>query len=311
MQLKREEKEEVRVMPAKFAEACNLEIIFDTNVEIPFMTYGISRPGLILSGHGNYFASTRVQVLGINELNYINHLTSEERYKAVNNFMEKHIPCVIISRKQSVPCELIASAKANNIPIFRSKDITSIVVAEVAKYLMDLLAPHTSAHGILMDIHGTGVLFTGDSGIGKSETALELIHRGHRLVSDDVVDMKLIQDKIYGTSPVITKNLMEIRGVGIVDISAIYGAGAVVPRKIIEVVVSLEKWQEDKAYDRVTGGIEMVDILGVKVPKYTIPVTTGRNIAMIAEIAVKQFRLKQSGHDTIALLTERMNESKD
>ncbi len=251
MRLKKEEKEEVKVMPADFASACGLDIIYDTQEPISFRTYGISRPGLILNGYTDYFAPTRVQVLGKNEVAYLNHLSAEARQTAVNYFVVKGLPCVIITRGQKVMAEILRTAKANGVPVFRSDKITSTTVSEVGIYLSELLAPSTSAHGILLDICGTGVLLTGDSGIGKSETALELIQRGHRLVSDDLVDMKLINDRIYGTSPAITKNLMEIRGVGIVDISAIYGAGSVLPRKIVEVVITLEKWQQDKVYNRV------------------------------------------------------------
>ncbi len=309
MRLKREEKDEVKVMAEEFACKCGLDTIYDNNEPIAFSTYGISRPGLILNGYSDYFAPTRVQVLGKNEMAYLNHLTPEARQLAVDHFMVKQLPCVIVSRGQKIITEILKTAKANGIPVFRSDKITSTTINEVGNYLSELLAPSTSTHGILMDIYGTGVLFTGDSGIGKSETALELVHRGHRLVSDDVVDLKLIKDKIYGTSPIITKNLMEIRGVGIIDVSAIYGVGSVLPRKIVEMVVSLEKWQEDKMYDRVDGGVDTLDILGIKIPHYTIPVKLGRNISMITEVAVKQFRLKQTGHSTLELLAQRMEEN--
>ena len=194
--------------------------------------------------------------------------------------------------------------------IFLSHKDTLVLIEEITNYLNDLMSPTEAVHGVLMDIYGTGVLLLGKSSIGKSETALELVYRGHRLVADDSVILRRINDRVYGSSPEIIKNLMEIRGVGIIDIKAIYGAGSVIDRKRVELIIELEKWDENKEYERVGKVAKYQTILGIEIPKLVIPVDAGRNLAVVIEVASRDFRLKQSGYSPYSVVHSRMQEDK-
>lgn len=309
MSIKKEEFAGVAVKASEFASICGLEIISGSpDAFIKFSTVSISRPGLILTGYTDYFADTRIQMLGKSEITFLGSLDSVERQAKLSTFFATSIPCVIVSRNQRIPKYLSEAALINNVPLFRSPKVTAITINEITAYLNELLAPRTSMHGMMLDVFGCGVLLTGESGIGKSETSLELLHRGHRLVSDDVVDFMAVKNKLYGTSPKVTKHLMEIRGVGIIDIKAIYGVGAVSDRKRLDLIIHLERWNDDKEYERVGNNLLSDTILGVEVPKYLIPVTAGRNIAIITEVAVRDFRLKQDGINTLAELEKRMED---
>lgn len=309
MRLIKEETDKVRVAPLQFAEACGLETVYaPEDKEIALSTMSVSRPGLLLSGYTEYFASSRVQVLGKSEITYLGSLPPDIKAERLTSLFSQSIPCLIVSRGQKVSKEILDAAKEFATPVFRSEGITATVINEVTTYLNELLAPSVSMHGIMLDVYGIGVMIMGESGIGKSETALELIHRGHRLVSDDLIEFKRVRDEIFGEAPAIIKHMMEIRGLGIIDVKAIYGVGAVKKRKRLELVIGLENWAPDKEYSRVGNSHLSETILDIPVPKYIIPIMPGRNLAILIEVAVRDFRLKQEGYDTLSEIEKRMEE---
>lgn len=308
MKLRKEETEKITVPAQKFAEENGLEVIYDPQAEgLALSSLSVNRPGLLLSGFDSYFASSRVQVLGKSEITYIKSLEPETRKQRLESLFSKNVPCVIVSRGQTVPKDIIEAARKYKTALFGSDKITALLVNDLTDYLIDLFAPSVSLHGIMLDVYGMGVLITGESGIGKSETALELVHRGHRLVSDDLVKFKRLRDEIFGEAPAIIKHMMEIRGLGIIDVKAMYGAGAVKKRKRLELVIELSR-DIEKEFNRV-GNISLSQpILGLEIPKYLIPIMPGRNIAILIEVAVRDFILKQDGYNTLAEIEKRMEQ---
>lgn len=288
-----------------FCKSCNLEIAYNEKNELKFCSVIVNRPGLMLAGYKNDFAERRVQIMGKTEIGFLNQ---DDAY--VDMFFQMNFPCVIVSRGLKPTESMLKSAKKHGHSIFLSEKETLNLIEDISAYLNDIMAPTKSVHGVLMDIYGTGVLITGKSSIGKSETALELIYRGHRLVADDSVILKRINDNIYGTSPEIIKHFMEIRGVGIIDIKAIYGEGSIIDRKKVGLIIELEKWDENKEYERVGKVQKYQQIFGVKIPKLLIPVDAGRNLAVVIEVATRDFRLKQGGHNPYRIVQKRMEEDK-
>jgi len=216
------------------------------------------------------------------------------------------VPCIIIAR--DIPCfdEMLVLAAARKIPIYSAKAQTTQVEVELISFLRDYLAPRETRHGVLVDVYGSGLLITGESGVGKSEAAIELVKRGHRLVADDVVDIRRVSDdRLVGESPELVRHFMEIRGVGIIDIATMYGVGAVIRSKSIDLEVKLELWQQGKEYDRLGLNDQYNEILGVKVPHILIPIHPGRNLAIVLEVAARNFRLKQMGYNAAQELARR------
>lgn len=308
MKLRREETGEIVVSETEFAEICELDVIFNPNKGIKFSTVGISRPGIMLAGYAEYFAPSRVQVFGKNEVSYLATLTAEARKERVTVLFKKHVPCLIVSRGLKLTKDVQDVVEAYGTPIFSSSKVTAELISDVMNYLNDLLVPNTSQHGVLLDVFGTGVMITGESGIGKSETALELVHRGHRLVSDDIVELKEIKGRLFGSSPKITNGMLEVRGLGIIDIQAIYGIGAVLGSKRLELIINLERWVDGKFYDRIGAALKYKNILGIEIPEYTIPIIAGRNLAVIIEVAVRNFRLNQHGYNALQEINKRMED---
>lgn len=303
-----EEVEKHFVDEAIFVKALDLEIILSKQGQIVLCTSGANRPGLFFAGYSDYFAQSRVQVVGKAEISYLLTLSSKKRWEVLESFFSMDIPCIVISRSLQPLPEMLELAQKYNKAIYSTKKITSKFIGNLLFYLSRLLALATQRHGVLVDVFGTGVLIFGDSGIGKSETALELVHRGHRLVSDDIVQLKNIDKMLIGSSPDLIRHFMEIRGVGIIDVRAIYGVGSILNEKRVELIIVLESWDCTKSYERVGKILKEEEILGIKVPKLTIPVMEGRNIAIVIEVAVRDFVLKKSGHNTALLLDERMRE---
>ena len=269
----------------------------------------LNRPGLQLAGHYDYFSRKCPQVLGNTEMSYLNSLTPEVRYERLKKFFSYDMPCVIICRGLEPVAELIPLAKEHDIPVFRTDAITARFFVNGIIYMRQALAPRATLHGVLLDVHGIGVLITGRSSVGKSEAALELIKRGHQLVADDVVDIcKVSDDQLVGESPEMVRHLMEIRGIGIIDIKAMYGIGSVLPHKKIQLVIHLEKWDETKEYDRYGLTDEYTEIMGVKLPQLILPVKPGRNLAIIIEVAARNFGLKRLGYSAAEELNRRTNE---
>ena len=294
----------------KMVKALELEVLVEGNSkQLPIETSDLNRPGLQFTGFWDYFAYERPQVLGKVEMTYLDMLDEKTRYERLSRFYSFDLPCVIISRNIEVFPEMLELATARGIPLFRVTHITTKVVLDLINFLNNQLAPRTTRHGVLIDAYGVGIMITGESGVGKSEAALELVKRGHRLVADDVVDIRRVSDtRLVGESPEMVRHFMEIRGIGIIDISDMYGIGAVIQSKSIDLVVHLELWKQGKEYDRLGLTDEYTDILGVRVPKLEMPIHPGRNLAVVLEVAARNFRLKQMGYNAARELDRRLSE---
>lgn len=292
----------------EFGEIMNLRVMFaPVGARIRLTTVSVNRPGLILSGFDDYFAHSRIQVLGNAEMYYLYQMSDNERIKALVRLYKMEVPCVIISRGLE-PCkDMLRLAEEYAIPIFQSDIITSEVVNDLINYLNDVLAPTTRLHGTLLDINGIGVLLTGQSGVGKSETALELIHRGHMLISDDAVELKRVKDVILGSSPDKIRDFIELRGVGIIDVKKMYGVAGILEQSNVDLVIELVAYDKTKDYDRSENIVKTFNILGVEIPKLIVPVIMGRNLAIIVEVAARNFQLKQQGFDAMSELFDRVN----
>ena len=271
-------------------EKMNLEVLVEGDREIEINTADLNRPGLQLSGFYNYFANERIQIIGRAEWSFLDDMQVEIRRKRVKKFMSFTMPCIIITRDQEPHKELIEYAEKNKRWILRSKEISTKFINKLSNLLAECLAPETRIHGVLVDVYGIGIVITGESGIGKSETALELIKRGHRLVADDAVDIKAIDGFLKGTSPDITFGMLEVRGMGIIDVSALYGLSSIIRNKTISLIVHFEHWKDDGNYDRLGVDKEYMDILNVPVRRLRVPIRPGRNIAVIIEAAAANYR---------------------
>ncbi|MHC1683652.1 MAG: HPr(Ser) kinase/phosphatase [Clostridiaceae bacterium] len=268
----------------------NLEVLVEGNPDCEVNVIELNRPGLQFSGFYNYFANERIQIIGNAEWSYLNTLRPELREKRIKKFFKYDVPCIIIARDLKPHDEVLNYAKETNTWVLKSDITTTRLVNKLMNYLDRKLAPETRIHGVLLDVSGIGILITGESGIGKSEAALELIKRGHRLVTDDAVDIKEIDGILYGMSPSITEGMLEVRGMGIIDIPALYGLSSVLTEKTIDLVIYIEQWKEGRDYDRL--GIEnnVMEILGIDIKKLVLPIRPGRNIAVIIEAAAANFR---------------------
>ncbi len=284
----------------------------DLQKKVSFPT--IQKPGLALAGYLDQIHPERIQVFGKTELSYLKTLTAEECRIRVNALCNLDIHSMLITVSQTAPETLLACARAHRIPLLRPPSSSLVPISRITRYLEERLAPETSLHGVLVDIFGIGVLILGGSGIGKSECALELILRGHRLVSDDIVELKLRSNEvIIGTSPALTRYLIEVRGLGILNVKELFGITSVRYRKRVELVVNLESWKE-QGYDRLGLDNQKYRVLDVDLPLVNIPVGPGRNLAVIIEVAARNQLLKLRGYDSAqqisnALLERLKNES--
>lgn len=262
------------------------------------LTDDISRPGLELTGYFNYYPQERIQLFGRTEISFSEKMTSDERLIVMRRMCQSDTPAFLVSRGLLPPKELIQATTEKGIPLLSSPQSTTRLSSNVTNFLEAELAERISMHGVLVDIYGMGVMITGDSGVGKSETALELIKRGHRLVADDRIELYVIDDKkVVGEPPEILSHLMEIRGIGIIDVVNLFGVGSIRLSKVVNLVVNLELWDKEKTYDRLGSGEEKQRILEVDVPKISIPVRTGRNLAIIIESAAMNTRAKIMGYN--------------
>ncbi|BBD15190.1 HPr(Ser) kinase/phosphatase [Melissococcus plutonius] len=287
----------------------SLEVVYGNKESLnrEITTSDISRPGLELTGYFNYYSHDRLQLFGSKEITFAERMIPEERLLVMRRLCEEDTPAFIISRGLTVLKEMIQAAKEKEITILRSPISTSRLSGAISNYLDGRLAVRTSVHGVLVDVYGLGVLIQGDSGIGKSETALELIKRGHRLIADDRVDVYQKDElTIIGEPPKILQHLIEIRGVGIIDVMNLFGASAVRGSMQIQLVMNLESWEKDKKYDRLGTDDEVVEIAKVNVPQIKIPVKTGRNVAIIIEVAAMNFRAKTIGYDATKVFEDRL-----
>ena len=266
----------------------------------------VNRPALQLAGFFNHFDSERVQVIGHVEYAYMQSLSQEERIAVFSKLMDYKVPCIVFCRDLEVDNELIKIAIEKGIPIFRSSKTTSSFMAEVIRWLNVELAPRISIHGVLVDVYGEGILIMGESGIGKSEAALELIKRGHRLVADDVVEIKKVSETLIGISPDITRHFIELRGIGIIDVKTLFGVESVKNTQAIDLVIKLEEWSRDKDYDRFGLDEQYIEFLGNKVVCHNIPIRPGRNLAIICESAAVNHRQKKMGYNAAQELYKRV-----
>ena len=296
----------------KLIDDLELEVLAEGKEDIEISVNDINRPGLQLAGFYNYFAPERIQVIGKAEWSFLDDMQIEVRKKRVKKYFSFDISCLIITSGLEPHPEFISEAKKHKIWVLRSKLVTTNFISKTTIYLSDKLAPETRLHGVLVDVSGIGILITGESGIGKSETALELIKRGHRLVTDDAVDIKEIDGDLIGTSPKITVGMLEVRGIGIIDVTQLYGLSSVVQKKEIKLVMHFEHWRDDNDYDRLGIDENYMDILGVKVKKLIVPVRPGRNIAVIIEAAAVNYRYSLMSQITpVDVIENRMNTISD
>lgn len=269
----------------------------------------LNRPGLVLAGHVDYFASKRVQVLGKAEISYLSTLDEKERYRRLEMVFKKRIPCVILARRIVPSRDLIGLANKYRVPLIRSHYMTMKLINQATIFLEDQFSPTVTINGDEVEIFGVGVLILGKSGVGKSETTLGLVSKGHRLVCDDVVKLKLVEsDFLIGEGAKITRHFMELRGIGIINVQTLFGVGCVKERKRVELVISLEKWDPDKEYERLGLESEYIELLGVRLPHITIPVRPGRDIISLVEVAALNHRLKKLGINPALELNNKLVE---
>ncbi|MCJ8015106.1 HPr(Ser) kinase/phosphatase [Paenibacillus sp. KQZ6P-2] len=297
-----------KVKVAELVQQLQLEVISgEQGLKRIITTDDLNRPGLEMAGYFDYHPQERVQLLGRTELAFFSMLTSEERKERMERLCTDVTPCIVVTRGLDVPEELVTISQEKQLPVLRSSVATTILLSRITSFLERRLAPTTTIHGVLCDVYGVGMLITGSSGIGKSETALELVKRGHRLIADDAVEIRQTSDaQLHGTAPELIRHLLEIRGVGIINVMTLFGAGAIRNNKRITLVVRLEAWQQDKQYDRLGLDEETTRIIDTDIPLVTIPVRPGRNLAVIIEVAAMNYRLKQMGLNAALQFTNKL-----
>lgn len=275
--------------------------------ELFIETPDINRPALQLAGFYTHFDNERVQIIGNVEHTYIEMMDEDVRYKSFERFVSSKSPCIVFSRNYE-PCEeFVELATKYNVPLLVSSQSTSDIMAKVIRWLKVELAPMISIHGVLVDVYGEGVLIMGESGIGKSESALELIKRGHRLVSDDVVEIKKVSDEtLVGSAPDITRHFIELRGIGIIDVKTLFGVESVKNTQAIDMVIKLEEWDRNRQYDRMGLDDNYIEFLGNKIVCHNIPIRPGRNLAIIVESAAVNYRQKKMGYNAAQAFYDRI-----
>ena len=296
---------------SELVEEFHLEKLYESSDyhKIHVTVDDVSRPGLYLAGFFDHFEPMRLYVCGTVESAYLEKLSSEERRIIFDHFMSYKIPALIIARGIQALPECLEMAEKHNVTVLSCKDTTSYIVSSLITYLKRNLAPRVTRHGVLVEIYGEGILIMGDSGIGKSETAIELVKRGHRLISDDAVEIKMISShELVGSPPEVLRHYMELRGIGIINVAKLFGMGAVKDSCEIDLVIKMVPWRDGEAYDRLGMETQYMEILDVKVPSITIPITPGRNLAVIFEVAAMNNRQKRMGYNAALEFTEQMNQ---
>ncbi|MBT2657326.1 HPr kinase/phosphorylase [Bacillus sp. ISL-18] len=291
-------------------EKFNLELISgEEGINRPITMSDISRPGIEMAGYFEFYPAERIQLLGKTELSFFSELSPKDRASRMEQLCTDVTPAIIVTRGIDVPKELIEASERESVPVLKTNMVTTRFSSRLTNFLESKLAPTTAVHGVLVDVYGIGVLITGKSGVGKSETALELVKRGHRLVADDCVEIRQEdQDTLVGTSPDLIEHLLEIRGLGIINVMTLFGAGAVRSNKRITLIMNLEIWDAKKQYDRLGLDEEKMRIIDTDVPKLTVPVRPGRNLAVIIEVAAMNFRLKRMGVNAAQQFTDRLSD---
>ncbi len=301
--------DEYKIPLTKIIEEFDLEKIYETNdmETVMISRTDVNRPGLQMVGFFDYFDSNRVQIMGKVEFTYLEQFNAEIRAEKIERLFSQQIPALIITRGLQIFPEMLEMAEKYNIPLLRSESATSAFMSALIAYLNVELAPRRTRHGVLVEVYGEGILIMGESGVGKSETAIELVKRGHRLVADDAVEIKRVSDNtLVGSSPEIIRHFVELRGIGIIDVKEIFGIGAVKDEENINMIIHLEPWEDGKQYDRLGMVDEFTNIMGINVPSLTIPVKLGRNLAVIVEVASMNNRQKRMGYNAAVELNNRL-----
>ena len=268
----------------------------------------ISRPGLQLAGYFYHFEPMRLQVMGNMEASYMEKLSDAEKAITYDRLFSYKFPAFLVARNIHVDPQMLEMAQKHNVTLLRSKDATSTIVSAIITYLKSALAPRITRHAVLMEVYGEGLLLMGESGMGKSETAIELLKRGHRMIADDAVEIrKVAGDTLMGTSPELVRNYVELRGIGIINVPKLYGMGSVKAENAIDLIVNVVPWDQHATYDRLGLEDQYTELLGVKVPTYTIPISPGRNLAVILEVAAMNNRQRKMGYNPAKEFTEQMN----
>lgn len=306
----KEEKRASAVKAADFAAALSLKpIVMNEGAELHFTTSAVCRPGLFLAGFEEFFAASRVAVFGSAEMSFAMTLGEERLSERLEKMFSLGIPCAVIARGIKPMPEFVRAAEKYGVPLFSSQEITGQIGSEISDYITSVLSEEITLHGVLVDVSGMGVLLTGVSGIGKSEVALELVHRGHRLVADDSVIIKKSGGILIGRAPDMIRHMLEIRGVGIINVERMFGSVAVRVNKSVDAVFELVNWETGKTYERIGSETLTEEILGVSLPKLEIPVKAGRNLFVVIEAAVASLRLKEMGYSAPEELEQRLKKS--
>ncbi len=301
-----------RVDLQKIINEHNLQVIYtpEDPKGIMIASSDVNRPGLVLGGFLEHFDPRRVQIIGNAEAEYIKEMPEDIKRERLTDFLNKHPVAVITTRSNPTDEMLIEIAEYFEVPVLTTEETTSNFMASLISFLHVQLAPQITRHGVFVEVYGEGILITGDSGVGKSETAIELIKRGHRFVADDAVELRKVSSKtIVGTAPEILKYYIELRGIGIVDVRRLFGMGSVKATEKVDMMINLEPWVQGKMYDRLGLESEYTDVMGIKIPTTTIPVKPGRNLAVVLEIAAMNNRQKKMGYNTAEEFNQKLMQS--
>ena len=294
----------------RLAEDFSLEVCFASTdfQNVKLTVVDVARPGLQLAGYFDHFEPMRLQVMGNAEMSFLSRMTAPQRLDTYDRLFSYKFPALLLARDFLPDEECLEMARKHNVSVLRSKEPTSALVSAIITYLKAALAPCITRHGVLMEVYGEGVLLIGDSGIGKSEAAVELLKRGHRLIADDAVEIRRVGDNsLIGNAPELIRNYIELRGIGIVNVAKLFGMGAVKAENEINLVVNIVKWNDQEVYDRLGLEDQYMELLGVKIPMNTIPITPGRNLAVILEVAAMNNRQRTMGYNAALEFTEQIN----
>jgi HPr kinase/phosphorylase len=299
---------------SKIVDEFSLESIYmpDNPEKILIKSIDVNRPGLQLGGFFDYFDNERIQIIGLTEISFLKRFVDDKRRMALDKLMSRHPPALVICRELELFPEIVELAQTYKVPVLRTSEATSSFMSGLISYLNVQLAPRITRHGVLVEVYGEGILLLGESGVGKSETAIELVKRGHRLIADDAVEIRRVSSKtLVGSSPENIRHFVELRGVGIINARRIFGMGAVKITEKVDMAIHLEVWDSNKIYDRLGEDNEQTKILGINVPSLTIPVKPGRNLAIIIEVAAMNNRQKKMGYNAAQELLQKLGMGDD
>ena len=292
----------------------HLEVVFASSdyADRVLMVEDVSRPGIQLAGYFDHFEPLRLQVLGNVEMGFLRQMSAEERCVVLDRLFSYRFPAMLLARNMEPDEDILIAAKKYDVTILRTPEATSTIISTIITYLRGALAPRITRQGLLMEVYGEGVLLIGESGMGKSEAAVELLKRGHRMIADDAVEIRKISNNLLiGTAPAVVRNYVELRGIGIINVARLFGVGAVKAEKQINLVVNIVPWDNHSSYDRMGAEVEYMDILGVKIPMNTIPITPGRNLAVILEVAAMNNRQRKMGFNAALEFMDQLNQQFD